>query len=45
MSNNLGWDTEGDWNEYWVISCYSLWRWNNKELHDDNFIIPYCLVD
>lgn len=29
------------WRDLWAIACHSLWRWRNKEVHDERFIRPH----
>jgi ribonuclease HI len=40
MSNEVGWNNEVDWKNYWAIACHCLWYWRNKELYDDSFMRP-----
>jgi hypothetical protein len=28
------------WCDIWAITCYCLWNWKNKELHESNFVRP-----
>lgn len=41
MNHNLGWNVDGDWKVFWETACQNLWKWHNKELHDDNFSRPH----
>jgi len=40
MSDEVGWNNEVDWKNYWAIACHCLWYWRNKELYDDSFMRP-----
>jgi hypothetical protein len=28
------------WCDLWALSCYCLWSWKNKEMHEANFARP-----
>lgn len=35
--NGYGWDPNGEWTNVWATTCYFLWMWRNKGMHDDEF--------
>lgn len=34
-------DAGTKWCALWATTCYFLWSWRNKEVHDDNYTRPY----
>jgi len=41
MNRNLGENTGQDWSQQWAITCWKLWSWRNKDIHEENYIKPH----
>lgn len=37
MYSEGAWRHDVAWRDFWAIACHTLWKWRNKEVHDDNF--------
>jgi ribonuclease HI len=40
INNNFGMRFGKDWVAIWATTCFLLWQWRNKSLHDDEFVSP-----
>ncbi|KAK2380517.1 phragmoplast orienting kinesin [Trifolium repens] len=40
INNKVGRKYGTEWKEIWATACFLLWKWRNKTLHDDEFVIP-----
>lgn len=36
---------EEDWSHLWATSCHMIWRWRNKELHEDSYLRSIYLYE
>jgi ribonuclease HI len=41
LNNQFGHAYGNDWTAIWATTCYLLWQWRNKEVHDDEFVRPF----
>lgn len=42
--SHSGQQTAQDWLEMWAFGCHIMWTWQNKMLHDPNFMLPADLI-
>lgn len=40
FSMNVGNEIDGNWPALWATACAAMWRWRNKEMHDEHFTRP-----
>ncbi|MCH94985.1 putative non-LTR retroelement reverse transcriptase, partial [Trifolium medium] len=40
LNNKFGQNYGNDWKAIWATTCYLLWQWRNKSIHDAEFVIP-----
>ncbi|KAK2417953.1 hypothetical protein QL285_040194 [Trifolium repens] len=40
LNNQFGKAYGNDWTAIWATTCYLLWQWRNKSMHDDDFVSP-----
>jgi hypothetical protein len=40
LTNKFGLRYRNDWKEIWATTCFLLWQWRNKSMHDDEFESP-----
>jgi ribonuclease HI len=40
IANKFGQRYGNDWQAIWATTCYLLWQWRNKSMHDDEFVRP-----
>jgi hypothetical protein len=40
ITNKFGQRYGNDWQAIWATTCYLLWQWRNKSMHDDEFVRP-----
>jgi ribonuclease HI len=40
LNNKVGMRFGDDWTAIWATTCFLLWQWRNKSLHDDEFVYP-----
>jgi hypothetical protein len=40
LTNKFGLRYGNDWREIWATTCFLLWQWRNKTMHDDEFVSP-----
>jgi hypothetical protein len=39
MNMKLGFDCMKQWTEYWATTCYCLWFWDNKMMHESDGVM------
>jgi hypothetical protein len=40
LNNKIGMRFGNGWRTVWATTCFLLWQWRNKSLHDGEFVLP-----
>jgi hypothetical protein len=41
LNNQFGHAYGADWTAIWANTCDLLWQWQNKSMHDEDFVSPF----